>query len=626
MGRGTPADTVLPERQAGPARAGWWSRAFLSHRHLAGPVAIIGAVFFLLTWLGWLRWGEVVIDFGRQVYLPWQICAGKVLYRDLASTYGPLSPYLNAAMFWLFGASIRTLVLVNLALLMLSTVLVFNLLSGVASRWTATTGCVVFLAVFGFGHNLGLGNYNYICPYAHEITHGMLFSLLSIFLFWQHVRRGAAFLVALSGVSCGLVLLAKPELFIACLLAIVSGLGGKWLIGRPATADRLRAAAAFLAGMVSPAIVAFGFFLTATSPRTAILSALGAWPPVFNRAVRSIPFYAIGVGTQHGGANALRAAVWAALLLAYLWLFWAIGSVVRRRGWPPRALAWLSGTVGFVALSRFLLPRLWIGVARPLPLFLIVIGGFALAGVRDVTQDLDQRRKNLLLLSLSVFGLFALAKMLFNVYLGHFGFVLAMPGALVAFVALVERLPEKAAGWGSSPAVVRAGGVALVALVVLAHAGSSIITLRKNTAPLGTGPDRLMTTPVVARDATAMLALIDRTLSPSESLAVIPEGALLNYLTKRVNPTPYLMLTPTEFANYGEGRILEAFRANPPAAILYMPRRGSQMGVGYLGTDYGAPLIDWIKANYFAIARSQPSTADAAGLDFVLLRRLPSDH
>ena len=527
-------------------------------------------------------------------------------------------------MFRLFGATIRTLVLVNLALLAVCTVLIFSLLNGLANRWTATGGCVVFLAVFGFGHNLGLGNYNYVCPYAHEITHGMLFSLLSIQLLWQHVKRGSTLPIAASGVSCGFVFLAKPELFVACFLAIVAGWGGRWATAKSAAGDRLWAAAAFLVGVTSPVIVTFVLFLTATPPRAAFLSALGAWPPVFNRAVRLIPFYAIGVGAQDGGANALRAIVWAVLLLAYLGLVWGVGIVAHDRHWPLRAPAWITGTAAFAVLSWLLLPRLWIGVAKSLPLFLVAIAAFALVAARDGTRDPCDRRKDLLLFTMSVFGLFALAKMVFAVYLGHFGFVLAMPGALVAFAVLVDRLPAKAGRSGSSPAIVRAGAIALVALVVLTHAGTSILSVRDETAPIGDGPDRFMTTPTVARDTAAMLALIDRTVPANETLAVVPEGALLNFLTKRVNPTPYLMLTPTEFANYGETRIVEAFRANPPAAILFVPRAGSQMGVGRLGTDYGRPLLAWIQANYYATARSEPPVGGAGGIAFVLLRHLPT--
>ena len=583
------------------------------------PAVTIGATFATLTWVGWLRWAEIMVDFGREVYLPWQICAGKVLYRDLASYNGPFSPYFNAVMFHVFGTSIRTLVLVNLALLLVMTGLLFHLLRGFARRWTATTGCVFFLAVFGFGHNLRLGNFNYLCPYSHEMTHGMLFSLASLAFLWRYVKSGRVWAIAMSGVACGVVGLTKPELFVACLVAILVGLAGTWALGRHP--GGVKVGLALCTGIAAPLLVAFLLFLTAMPARTAATSALGGWPAVFNRSLRIIPFYAVGIGEREGGANALRAIVWAALIVIGGLLVWGIGSVVRRRGWPARPFAWLTGGLAFAALSRFLLPTLWIGVARPLPIVLVAICGAAVAGVADRRRDLTKRRESLLMLCLAAFGLVALAKIVFTVYLGHYGFVLAMPGAMVSFVWLVEELPKKAEAWGSSAAVVRAGGVALALFVLVTHAGTSIISLREKSAPIGEGSDRLMALPAVAQETAMVLGLLESSAPRGASLAVLPEGALLNYLTRRPSSIPYSTLMPAEMAVYGDRAVFETFCSRPPSQVLLAPRPGSLLGVGRFGADYGKALVNWIEANYRVVAYSRRNAGRQLPFPFVLLSR-----
>jgi hypothetical protein len=45
------------------------------------------------------------------------LSAGKTLYTDVAYFKGPLSPYLNALWFRLFGVSVTTLIVCNLAIL-----------------------------------------------------------------------------------------------------------------------------------------------------------------------------------------------------------------------------------------------------------------------------------------------------------------------------------------------------------------------------------------------------------------------------------------------------------------------------------------------------------------------------
>ncbi len=619
MDRDGPLPTLAPLPPSDPHALRRWGRAIAALRPAAWPAVVIGATFAILTWIGWLRWAEIMVDFGREVYLPWQICAGKVLYQDLASYNGPFSPYFNAVMFHLFGTSIRTLILVNLALLLVTTGLLFHLLRGFAGRWTATAACVFFLAVFGFGHNLRLGNFNYVCPYAHEMTHGMLFSLVSLAFLWRYVRSGRVRAVLMSGVATGVVGLTKPELFVACLVAILVGLAGTWALGR--RPGGVKTGLALCAGIAAPLLVAFLLFLTAMPARTAATSVLGGWPAVLNRSLRLIPFYAVGIGQSEGGANALRGLVWAALIASGGLLVWGIGHVVRRRGWPARPFAWLTGLLAFAALSRFLLPTLWIGVARPLPIVLVAVCGVTVAGVADRRRDPTKRRKSLLMLCLAAFGLVTLAKIVFTVYLGHYGFVLAMPGAMVSFVWLVEELPKRADAWGSSASVVRAGGVALALFVLVTHAGTSIISLREKSAPIGAGSDRLMALPAVAQETAMVLGLLESSAPRGASLAVLPEGALLNYLTRRPSSVPYSTLMPAEMAVYGDRAVFETFCAHPPSQVLLAPRPGSLLGVGRFGADYGQALFNWIEANYRVVAYSRTDSGRQLPFPFVLLSR-----
>lgn len=41
----------------------------------------------------------MIVDFGRELYVPWRLAEGDALFRDVVHFNGPLSPYLNAALF-----------------------------------------------------------------------------------------------------------------------------------------------------------------------------------------------------------------------------------------------------------------------------------------------------------------------------------------------------------------------------------------------------------------------------------------------------------------------------------------------------------------------------------------------
>jgi hypothetical protein len=106
------------------------------------PALLAVCMFIMLRWT-WLRWADIVVDFGRELYTPWQISQGRVLYRDVAAFYGPLSQYFNGLVFWLFGPSYRVLVFTNLAIMVGLLALLYALLKQVSSRLAATVACVV---------------------------------------------------------------------------------------------------------------------------------------------------------------------------------------------------------------------------------------------------------------------------------------------------------------------------------------------------------------------------------------------------------------------------------------------------------------------------------------------------
>src|SRR5262245_36105510 len=121
----------------------------------------------MLAWT-WGTWPDPIVDFGGELYVPWRLAEGDVLYRDVAYFTGPLSPYLNAAVFKVFGTSLLALVLANLLVLAGIAFLLHRILARIAGELAAGAGLVLFLLLFAFAQLEEIGNSNYVCPYSHE--------------------------------------------------------------------------------------------------------------------------------------------------------------------------------------------------------------------------------------------------------------------------------------------------------------------------------------------------------------------------------------------------------------------------------------------------------------------------
>ena len=151
---------------------------------------LLPTAFVALVAWSWRKWPDVLVDFGRELYVPWQLANGKLLYTDIAYFNGPLSPWINSILFRMFGVSLLTLVTANLLVLAIVAGMLYYLVREISRPFTATVATLVFLTVFSVGQYMGQGNYNFVTPYSHEMTHGTAFSLAALVLLSVHVRRG----------------------------------------------------------------------------------------------------------------------------------------------------------------------------------------------------------------------------------------------------------------------------------------------------------------------------------------------------------------------------------------------------------------------------------------------------
>src|SRR3954468_15065684 len=108
-----------------------------------GPALIVFAALVMLAWT-WSGWLDPVVDFGRELYVPWQLSTGKVLYRDIAHFNGPLSQYFNALLFKIFGVSLRTLVLANITIAGAVIAMIYKLWRLAGDRFSATIAALTF--------------------------------------------------------------------------------------------------------------------------------------------------------------------------------------------------------------------------------------------------------------------------------------------------------------------------------------------------------------------------------------------------------------------------------------------------------------------------------------------------
>ncbi len=583
-----------------------------------GPAVIAATGAIMLAWT-WRTWPDPLVDFGRELYVPWQLAEGRVLYTDIAHFTGPLSPYWNALWFRLLGPSLSALVAVNVVLLAGLTALLYALLVHVAGRFAGTVGALVFVTLFAFSP-FGIGNYNYVCPYSHELTHGILLTLAGLCAIGRHHRRGGAGGIAGAGLALGLLALTKIEVLAAGGAAILLGVALTLWVERPLAPHLARLLAAFTAAALVPILVTVAGFSMAMPLEQAIAEPLGYWRWALRDDVRGMAFFRAGMGLDDARASLVAlltaTAAYGVVLGPAALASLAAGRAGRAR--PAVAAAVFGLTLAALLANWSAID--WLGLLRPLPLAMLAVGAGALVRLRALRRDLRTASPAILAVCLTLFALGMLSKMVLNVRIYHYGFALAMPATILLVVALVGWAPAALDRAGGDGATFRAAAVAAIMVALFAHLALAGVLLEQKQHPVGSGPDWFLAGergPVVDRAVRALAAGVP----PGGTLLAVPEGVMLNYLLRRPNPTPYLFFGPFDVAIFGEARMLKALEAHPPDHVALVHKDTAEYGARTFGRDYGHGIAAWVRANYQAVEVLGAPPFEDKGFGIALMTR-----
>lgn len=537
-----------------------------------GPALIAAAFIAMLIWT-WGRWPDPLVDFGRELYVPWQLSQGKVLYRDLAYFNGPLSPYFNSLLFRILGVSLRTLVLANIAICIAMVVMIWKLFRLAGDRISATVACLLFITLFMTTQYVAIGNYNWIAPYSHELTHGIALSLATILMFVRYMRRPTPIRAGLMGLLVGLVFLTKPEVFIA----ITPPIGLAMLIARGRS---LRSLGTFAVGaLVTPIVSATLFGIHGT---------LGGWMYVFDPRLSKLLFYRKTMGIDDVPGNVTFAlAQLGCCMLAFVPAI-AIDWIVLRDRASARVRAIVAATYG-IALT-IILWRLnigWEDSQRWLPPFLAL----ALPPIA-FTQRL--RLRALMRLVLIAFALLLTMKTVLFTIIYHYGFALTMPALLVAVSMLLSWIPQMLRL--RRPATVQVATLVVVGLITFVYllAYGRLYSQKPIVVVDGTAD---------AFRADAMGLLVNDVVQalqpqpPQTTVAVVPQGVMINYLAGKANSTPYFTLMPPEILMFGDDNIVAAYAQHPPDIVVIVATFLGEYGFESLD-DVAPKTAAWMRSNY----------------------------
>lgn len=572
--------------------------------------SVIAAGVFMFH-ISWLKAPDILVDFGRELYVPWQLSEGKLLYKELVYWNGPISPYLNALIFTLFGASVHTLLAFNVVIIIAITALIFRLFTGKDDYLTGAATAVTFLTLFAFAQYYRIGSYNFAAPYSHELTHGILLSLFSIYISRLYLSARRTFYLFIVGICVGLSLLTKVEIFVSLFIAIALWFAlVLWMEGA-GVKEGFKKAGYLIAGFFLPLVLSLIIFGMEMGLSAALRGVLGSWHILAMTDIGTGLFQKRVMGLDAAGHNVVRlftSLLW--YLLIFLPLAFAAYFLGRSKAANPfRLYAPALAAIIAGAITWFFIDSIWSEVLRPLPLLMaLLLAGFFFMLVRTgrggigVRGDKDKAAWIIGEMTLICFALTMLMKIFLKTHAAHYGFALAMPATLVLVKLLLVYIPDVMKSVTDGSKIFKWGSLGVVVVVIFFHALIIRQSYETKQYVVGTGSDTMVTyAPDIYPYGLAVnrtLAEIERSFSPHATFVAFPEGATLNFLSKRENPTGFLNFIPSEVTMFGEGRMLKALRGAPPDYIFKVHMDTTEYGHRFFGVNYGFMIDAWIKGNY----------------------------
>lgn len=500
---------------------------------------VIAAVAAIAAAQSWNRWLDPIVDTGRDLYIPEQLLRGAKLYRDIRYQYPPLGPYLLAGVTALIGHSLAAYTAIGIAQ---SAGIVAGLwisLRKVAGVLAAFAASLLFVSLSFCGATTW--GANFVFPYSYASTFGMAF-LVAALAGFLHGRQTFALFALLLACWC------KVEYAIASALII----GVLFAIRRLSWAQVVAFAAASAASFAGAALY---FRDTEWLRENLFASSL-------TEGATARRFFSVVSGQSDWLLNSGEALAGLALIVAICF------AIRLNRPWFTLPLVLLLSVLG--ASHSFI--RAW-GILEWAILLLL----------------LWKRRDDPLLL----FALFSVATTLripLNVSPFWYGFVLIVPvygliaSTLFREIPRLLQMPRSGVLW-----------IPVIALLCARDLYEQHGRFAVKTFPIHSSRGTLLDW---NRDRASVLNAFMRGLPPG-TMAVMPEGITLNYLTGTTTPLTYHTFTPVETAAPAvEANILRELEQKRPDRVVIVRRDVAEYGFRGFGQDYDLGVASYLRAHY----------------------------
>ena len=545
---------------------------------------VVSLFFIIFICCCWGKFGVDTFDCGREAYLPQLLLQGKLLYKDIFAMYNPLSYQFNAVLYWLFGASFNTLYwagIINAYLCLIATYLISRQL---LSPLKAVVPSLLFLCLY-------ISNLRNCVEYIFPYSYGMVYAT-STFLFFVlfailFIKNNKIYFTYLASLLLGLSLANRFEFALAYIPFIVylavKNKNLKHIIGNillfllPIVCSY---GLLFLQGFTFADLneyIKFGqsFFSTAEQKNYhklgfSVFSIFYTWDKLLQSIIIFGVLLLINIPIlKHilKPTYTVRKQVinYIIYLISFNICIFLLIDLLERAN--------IIGLLHVFGVSRFTMFE-WIGLST----FYILY-----KSIQNISS-----KDGIVITMLALFSICSGVRIGFLFGIGYSIFLGVLPLVLNAIYFLNSKIN------------IEYKKIIIIFLVTLVINNFYLMISIRNyqQTRLETEKGDFYLYKPSAQQLGKMLSWIYSNTNKSDTVLVLPEGPLINFITGRPSVDKYYHLIPNHISALDEDKIVSDLNKNKPDYIIIQKIDYSDYGKAYLGIDYGMKISMFVKNNY----------------------------
>lgn len=512
------------------------------------------AIVFTAIFATYAHHGSLLIDTGREAYYPTQVLLGKVLYKDIFNIYGPFSYLFNAVLFKIFGANLNVLYITGCVGAVLVTGLIYLIAKRFLTSFLSFSIAVITVMTGVVTHYLS----NFVFPYSFAMLYGLISFLFSVlFLLKYEAEKNNKYLY-LSSLFAGLSVANKYE-FMPYIIAILYAI----IRVKPLAAKQIATAIVYL---LSFPVLCFGILFLQGLNIHDILNTIYIYNKMAHSQTLKYFYHLQGV---YFSPKIMKVEIIAMseTLLALL-CFWTALNIKN-----------VFASFLMVIIASLLV----IFLTGPLSYSLIPIMILILA-VLDFKNLKDNKALQILVISALCFSIKAFwGLMIFNYGVFFIGFLL-----LAAMAIISDLLKDKNINYKGAALY-----FILSAVVLCWHNQQSIKTI-----PVKTEKGTIFAETNMAKASIELIDYINKNTKKTDTIVILPEGAMINFFTQRPTDNYYTSLIPLYVETFGEENIVNHFKKTKPQYIVFNNWNTSEYYFRGICQDYALSFCSYVAKNY----------------------------